>query len=44
MAEGTWEIVSGTGAYADLKGRGKIYATADFTTGEITIVRDGTAG
>jgi hypothetical protein len=44
MAEGIWEIVSGTGAYADLEGRGKIYATADFTTGEITIVRDGSAG
>lgn len=43
MAEGTWKIVSGTGAYADLEGRGKIYATGDFTTGEITIVRDGTA-
>jgi hypothetical protein len=43
MAEGTWEIVSGTGAYADLEGRGRIYATADFTTGEITIVRDGNA-
>jgi hypothetical protein len=44
MAEGTWRIVSGTGAYEDLKGQGKVYATADFTTGEITIVRDGTAG
>jgi len=44
MAEGTWQVVSGTGAYADLKGQGKIHATADFTTGEITIVRDGTAG
>jgi hypothetical protein len=43
MAEGTWKIVSGTGAYADLEGRGKVYATADFTTGEITIVRDGSA-
>ncbi|MGH2765335.1 MAG: hypothetical protein ACRDKA_05425 [Actinomycetota bacterium] len=43
MAEGTWKIVSGTGAYADLQGRGKVYATADFTTGEITIVRDGNA-
>lgn len=44
MAEGTWRIMSGTGAYADLEGQGKVYATADFTTGEITIVRDGTAG
>lgn len=43
MAEGTWKVVSGTGAYADLEGRGKVYATADFTTGEITIVRDGSS-
>ncbi|MGH2572145.1 MAG: hypothetical protein ACRDGU_01425 [Actinomycetota bacterium] len=43
MAEGTWRIVSGTGAYAGLQGQGKVFATADFTTGEITIVRDGTA-
>jgi len=43
MAEGTWKIVAATGAYAGLKGRGKVYATADLTTGEITIVRDGSA-
>jgi hypothetical protein len=44
MAEGTWKIIAGTGSYAGLEGRGKVYATADFTTGEITIVRDGSAG
>lgn len=43
MAEGQWEIAGATGAYAGLSGRGKIYATADFTDGEITIVRDGMA-
>jgi hypothetical protein len=43
MAEGQWEVAGATGAYAGLSGRGKIYATADFTDGEITIVRDGMA-
>jgi hypothetical protein len=42
MVEGRWKIVGGTGAYARLHGQGKVYATGDFTTGEITIVRDGT--
>jgi hypothetical protein len=44
MAEGTWKMIAGTGAYAGLEARGKVYATADFTTGEITILRDGSAG
>jgi hypothetical protein len=39
--EGTWSITSGTGAYADLEGRGKITAVADFTDGRLTIIRDG---
>ena len=39
--EGSWKIVGGTGAYARFHGQGKVYATTDFTTGEITIVRDG---
>jgi len=43
MAEGRWWVSGGTGDYAGLRGRGKVYATADFTTGEITIVRDGSA-
>jgi len=43
MAEGRWWVSGGTGAYAGIQGRGKVYATADFTTGEITIVRDGSA-
>lgn len=39
--EGTWSITSGTGAHADLEGRGKILAVADFTDGRLTIIRDG---
>jgi hypothetical protein len=38
---GTWSITGGTGAYADLEGRGKILAVADFTDGRLTIIRDG---
>ena len=39
--EGTWSITGGTGAYADLEGKGKILAVADFTDGRLTIIRDG---
>ncbi len=39
--EGTWSITGGTGAYADLEGRGKILAVADFADGRLTIIRDG---
>ena len=42
--EGTWSITSGTGAYADLEGKGKILAVADFTDGRLTIIRDGRVG
>jgi hypothetical protein len=42
MVEGTWRIVDGTGAYARLRGHGRVFATGDFTTGEVTIVRSGT--
>jgi hypothetical protein len=46
MVEGTWRLVAATGAYADLKARGKIYATVDREKNppEITFVRDGRAG
>jgi hypothetical protein len=44
MVEGTWKQIAATGAYADLDARGKLYATVDQTTGEITIVRDGSGG
>jgi hypothetical protein len=39
--QGTWSITGGTGAYADLEGKGKILAVADFTDGRLTIIRDG---
>jgi hypothetical protein len=40
-ARGKWTIVDATGDYAGITGDGAVYATADFTTGEITIIRDG---
>ena len=43
MVEGTWNLVAATGPYADLRARGKLYATVDHTTREITIVREGNA-
>jgi hypothetical protein len=41
FARGTWRVVGATGAYSGLRGRGSIFATADFTNGQITIARDG---
>jgi hypothetical protein len=41
FASGTWRVIGSSGSYAGLHGRGTIVATADFTTGEITIARDG---
>lgn len=41
FASGTWRVIEASGVYAGLQGHGKIVATADFTTGEITIARDG---
>lgn len=41
FASGTWRVIAASGAYAGLQGHGKIVATADFSTGEITIARDG---
>ena len=43
MVEGPWKQVDATGVYADLDARGRLYATVDQTTREITIVRDGRA-
>jgi hypothetical protein len=42
---GHWRIVSGTGAYADLKGGGTPGAsgTADFAAGTVTVVHEGSA-
>ena len=41
FVRGKWSVVGATGAYAGLKGKGRILATGDFGTGEITIARDG---
>lgn len=41
MVRGKWKQIAGTGLYADMSSRGKLYATIDQTTGEITIVREG---
>lgn len=49
LLEGRWKLVSGTGAYADLRARGKLYATATDVVvdqgvdRELTLVRDGSA-
>lgn len=40
-AKGHWRITSATGGYAGLRGRGRILATADFASGQITILREG---
>ena len=41
FVRGRWEVVGATGAYAGLRGKGRIVATGDFATGVITIARDG---
>jgi len=41
FVRGSWQVVGGTGAYAGLRGKGRIFATGDFATGAITIARDG---
>lgn len=41
FASGSWRVVGGTGAYDKLHGRGKVLATADFASGQITIAREG---
>jgi hypothetical protein len=44
FARGTWRVIGATGDYAGLRGQGRIFATADFTNGEITIARVGEVG
>ena len=41
---GSWKVVESTGSHAGLRGKGRIYATADLATGVITIARDGKVG
>jgi hypothetical protein len=50
LVEGTWRLASGTKAYANLRARGKLYATITDVVGdqgdvdrEVTMVRDGSA-
>jgi hypothetical protein len=43
MVVGPWRQIAGTGVYAEIQTRGQLYATIEQTTGEITIVRDGSA-
>ena len=43
LVNGKWELTGATGTYANLRARGKLYATLDPTTREVTIVRDGKA-
>lgn len=41
FVEGKWTVVSGTGAYAGMKGGGTVRAVGDFTNFTATIVREG---
>jgi hypothetical protein len=41
IARGHWRVVSGTGAYEDLKGRGVFTAVTDQATGALTAINDG---
>jgi hypothetical protein len=50
LVEGRWRLTSGTGAYANLSARGRMYATVTDVvlpggqvTREVTLVRDGSA-
>ena len=50
LVEGPWRLTSGTGAYANLSARGRMYATVTDAvdaqgrpTREVTLVRDGSA-
>jgi hypothetical protein len=44
VAEGRWKIVSGSGAYADLRGSGRFTVEVDGLTGTATGVHDGRVG
>ena len=41
IARGRWRVVSGTGAYEDLRGHGAFTAVTNQTTGALTAVNDG---
>jgi hypothetical protein len=43
IARGQWKVVGGTGAYADLRGRGTFTAVTDQVTGALTAINRGRA-
>ena len=43
VAHGTFEIVSGTGAYAGVQGQGTFTVVGDFTTGQVYVTSEGQA-
>jgi hypothetical protein len=43
IARGRWRVLDGTGAYADLEGRGRFTATTDQATGALTAINRGEA-
>lgn len=44
VARGTFEIVSGTGAYAGIRGHGTFTVVGDFSTGQVYTMGEGQAG
>jgi hypothetical protein len=43
IARGRWRVIDGTGAYADLEGRGRFTAVTNQTTGALTAINKGEA-
>jgi hypothetical protein len=41
VARGRWLVIDGTGAYADLKGRGRFTAVTNQATGALTAINTG---
>jgi hypothetical protein len=44
VARGRWRVLDGTGAYADLEGRGRFTAVTNQTTGALTAINRGEGG
>lgn len=44
IARGRWRVLDGTGAYADLEGRGKFTAVTNQVNGALTAINKGEAG
>jgi hypothetical protein len=43
VARGRWRVLDGTGAYAELEGRGRFTATTNQVTGALTAINNGEA-